>query len=416
MPESVNGHGRPAATAAPGVVLGVAGTRRDWLTRLSRWSMSASARVEFLRCLTPTEAGAVLGAGRRVALVLIDAASADRDLIALARTHGTSSVLVRDPAHAADWVDLGCATQIDDDVTGDDLIELLNRLGGPPSATSDHVERSVDLTGAPAPAPLVAVLGTGGSGCTTIAMLIAHGLGSDGRRRGRSETTVALVDGTSSAALALYHDLGEAVPGVPELLELHRGDLADPSDVHDLAATVEGRRYALVLGAPRRPAPGLAGEATADAAVAGLRRTFATVVVDAGTVGLALSGPDRSIGLAGAAIRAADVIVAVGRPGLHGTHALARLLVEIGDQRPTAPVLVVCNATRRGAIDRRTFRSALPRRDTAEGPPLAVIDIARMRGLEEIHRSVADLPERTATALARRVASALHRSAPQVVA
>lgn len=412
MPDHTDDRVGSMAPDTSGVVLGVAGTRREWLSRLSRWSMSASARVEFLRCLTSTEAGAVLGAGRRVTLVLIDAASADRDLIALARSHDTPCVLVRDPAHPADWVDLGCASQIDDDVTGEELVDLLHRLDDRRRPGPDRAGTSVDLAGPPTPGRLVTVLGTGGSGSTTVAMLLAHGLGAGGSTPTDGTDQVVLVDATSTAALALYHDLGDVVPGVPELLELHRGDLADPAEIRDLAFVVGSRNYSFVLGAPRQSTSIRSGSATTDSALSGLRRTFPTVIIDAGGAG----GADRSPGLAQSALRAADAIVAVGRPGLHGTHALARRLAELGDERPSTPVLVVCNTARRGVLERRAFRGALPRRATPGAAPLAVTDLARIRGLEELHRSVAALPQRPALALAQRLLDVIERPSRQAAA
>jgi hypothetical protein len=194
-----------------------------------------------------------------------------------------------------------------------------------------------------------------------------------------------------------------------ELLELHRGDLADPAEIRDLAFVVGSRNYSLVLGAPRQSTSIRSGSATTDAALSGLRRTFPTVIVDAGCA-------DRSPGLAQSAIRAADAIIAVGRPGLHGTHALARRLAELGDERPSTPVLVVCNTARRGVLERRAFRGALPRRATPGAVAHAVTDLARMRGLEELHRSVAALPQRPALALAQRLLDVVERPSRQAAA
>ena len=63
----------------------------------------------------------------------------------------------------------------------------------------------------------VVIVGAGGSGTSTIAMALAQAWASTG-------TDTVLVDGCRRADLAVYHDVGDVIPGLPELVELHRGD------------------------------------------------------------------------------------------------------------------------------------------------------------------------------------------------
>ena len=65
------------------VVVGVTRARARWVADLARWSTDGAAPIEFVSCLTATEAGAVLGTGRRVSALLLDARGPgiDRDLI-----------------------------------------------------------------------------------------------------------------------------------------------------------------------------------------------------------------------------------------------------------------------------------------------------------------------------------------------
>src|SRR5690606_35302421 len=91
------GQGRPNMNGRF-VVLGLARTRREWFSELPRWATSGSLPVEFVKCLTAEEARAVLGTGRPISMVLVDASTPglDRDLVAAAASAGVPTAVVVD--------------------------------------------------------------------------------------------------------------------------------------------------------------------------------------------------------------------------------------------------------------------------------------------------------------------------------
>ena len=366
------------------VVVALPGGRREWATRLSRWSMSAGVAVEFLRCLSADEVRAVLGAGRPVALLLVDAATADRDLVDLAADLGTPSVLVHGDDDPPDWADLGCVARLDDRVDADELLDLIRELRRAAAPTVRRA-RSVDLDGPPDPGSLVAVVGAGGSGVTTTAMLLADGLGDLVVGATPSADDTVLVDASSTDGLALYHDLDRPPADLSQLVELHRRDRVDPDEVRALTTGVPTRRYRMLPAgnpdAPERP------PSASLAALDGLRRTFAAVVVDAGDLP---AGGDRAPvdPFADAAVRTADLIVVVGRGGLHGLHHLAVTTDRVRRARTDDRIHVVCTVRRRNGGERRGAAAAL-------GLPADRITVVpRLARLERVHRDVAPLPRR----------------------
>ena len=86
------------------VVVGVTRARARWVADLARWSTDGAAPIEFISCLTATEAGAVLGTGRRVSALLLDARGPgiDRDLIDAAST-ATGMPSAAPPWSTTDW-------------------------------------------------------------------------------------------------------------------------------------------------------------------------------------------------------------------------------------------------------------------------------------------------------------------------
>jgi hypothetical protein len=209
----------------------------------------------------------------------------------------------------------------------DDLVDALAAHARPvPTAA----------TAAPAPAAtapagrdgtIVAVVGPGGTGASTVAIATAQGLAATGR-------DVLLADLCRHAAQALLHDARVVVPGVQELVEAHRAGRPAPTDVRAQTFEVADRGYRLLLGL-RRPHHWVtirpqAFEATLDA----LQRAFEVTVcdLDPDVEGEAQTGSveveERHL-MTRATARRASAVLAVGRPGIAGLHALVGLLLDL---------------------------------------------------------------------------------------
>ena len=101
------------------VVLGLARSRCQWFSDLASWSSHAVAPIDYIKCLTSDEAQALIGSGRRLSAVLVDAAisGVDREFIALVASIGATTIVVADTAASRDWESLGCSAILRSDFT-----------------------------------------------------------------------------------------------------------------------------------------------------------------------------------------------------------------------------------------------------------------------------------------------------------
>lgn len=382
------------------VVIGVTSTRNAWFSDVTRWTTSGVIAAEYSQAISIDEVRAVLGSGRKVSAVLAGATThgLDRDFIALTSTLGVAVIIVAGSSDRRDWDSLGVAATLTEGFTPDELRDLLDRHAEPiepNSRRSSAVSASIDPQ--ETLAPLVAVTGAGGSGVSTMAMALATGLGA--RTDADDEPiSTALADLTRTGDLAMYHDVGDVIPGLPELVEAHRGDTPDPSAVRELLFDIPDRPYDLLLGQRRsRDSAAMAPLSTA-AAIDGLRRSYATVVVDVDPTidGEAETGSVEIEHFNSAqrhALAVASVVVVVSSPGMRGVRRLANLLSALDRFRiPAARVLPIWNHAPRRPPSRASltrFTAEINPMDEAVHPPLF---IKHVRLLEDVHHSVGRLP------------------------
>lgn len=396
------------------VILGLARTRRGWLGDVARWSSTGVLPAELVTCLSVEEALAVLGAGRRVTLLLVDDTTTrwGRDLVAAAARVGAPTVMVRagrGPDRDRDWEAIGCAAAVGPGLDPIELGDLLRRHATAPAPGHRRVEVA---TGTPR-GLLIGVMGSGGSGASTVAMALAEGFG----HRDGAEAVV-LADGSRHGSLAAYHDVGDVLPGLPELVELHRADRPDPDEVRRLAWSLPRHGHQLVLG-QRRPRDWVLHRPSEVAATLdGLRRAFAVSIVEAdhdlegeddtGSVDV----EDRHT-LSRAVATTADLVLAVGGPGFHGAHRMISLvdaLRRVGTE-PERIVPVVNRSPRQPVARAGITRGIAELVGGSVQPPLFVTN---RRGLDGRLRDGRPLPRSMGVALARAVTS-LSASLPPVV-
>ncbi|MBS1838172.1 MAG: hypothetical protein JST64_10815 [Actinobacteria bacterium] len=371
------------------VVLGLARTRAPWFAELARWATTAVAPIEFVKTLTTEEARAVLGAGRPVSVVLLDGElpRLDRTVMTAAALAGVPVVLVG-ALGGRDWESLGCAARLAPDFERDQLVELLDRVARRLPSELPRAHRRVDLAEGVERGRLFGVMGTGGSGSSTVAMALAQSCAEDG-------DDVVLVDGCRRGDLAMYHDVGDVIPGLPELVELHRGDTADPDQIRSLEFDTS-RGYRLLLGL-RRPHDwaGLRS-ASITAAIDGLRRTHHVVVVDLdsdldteATTGSVDVEDRHAVALSVA--RSADAVVVVSTCDLRGIHGATRITEDLTRTgTPTGRIVVAANrAPRSGVARTRTARAI--RALSGEEPPIVTF-LRTQRGLASLHHTCDRLP------------------------
>ena len=400
------------------VVLGLARSRCAWFSELARWSTSAVAPIEYVKCLTPDEARAVIGSGRRLSALVVDAGipRLDRDLVALATSVDAATLVVDDGATRRDWDGLGCAAVLPDDFGPQELVELLVRHASPVDRTTRRRSHAVIQRSERPAAPLIGVTGAGGTGVSTVAMALAQALGA--------AQSVALADGARDADLAMYHDVGDVIPGFPELVEAHRIDRPDPEQVRDLLFSIESRGYQLLLGQRRRRDSAAMHPGSIAASIDGLRRSFELVIVDhdpdvdgeeeTGSIDL-----EERHALARHVVAHADLVLLVGRPGVKGLHDLLRHGDRlVGAGLPADRLLPVVNHTPRHPAARAAATRALAelRADSPDGgvviPPLF---LRPARALEDAHRSATRLPDHLTRPLERAVRRHLLQHGPRAI-
>jgi hypothetical protein len=344
------------------VVLGLGMPRSSWFKAVAQWSTSGSLPVEFVKVVSIEELHARLASGRRFSALLVDGSMSgvDRDLLDRTRATGCAVIVTGDDRR--NWEEAGANAVL---AATFDQRDLLDALRG----TSVMIGR-VDASATTDPAPvapmawrgrLAAVCGPGGAGASTVSIALAQGAASDVRNGG----LVVLADLARPGEQAMLHDARDVVPGIEELVEAHRAGAPTAADVRSHTFHVESRRYALLLGLRRARSWSALRPRAVEATVAGLARAFRVVVADCDSdlEGEADGGSadveDRNA-MARCATTQADVVFAVGSPGLKGVHSLVRV---IGDLMAAGVdggrIVVVVNRAPRGQRPRAEVARAI---------------------------------------------------------
>lgn len=423
------------------VVVGLARSRSRWFSEMTRWSTSSVIPVDYMKAISSDEVRAILGSGRPVSALVVDASvpGVDRELISVAVDSKAVVIVVAGPTIRRDWTALGAAAVLDEDFTPDELTDALRRYAaalGPTRRRSAGL--AVSMTDVPVrTARCVAVTGPGGTGSSTVAMATAQSLtgteadrtgGSAGGRSGAAgrsgaggrsgDTTVALVDGVRRSQLALYHDVGDVIPGLPELVDAHRGDRPDPDEIRKLLFPIEARGYDLLLGqrSPRQAAS--LGPMSTMAAIEGVTRAYDTVVfdIDPNLDGEGETGSvdiENHHGVARAVTDQADLVLLVIRPGMKGMHDLTHLVDSFSEFGVAPEQLVpIVNFAPRTRAARATLTRLVAQLTTFDAQPIRPpIFLPTVRTLEDVHNCASRLPSSLTVHLGRAVTHLLDDSA-----
>lgn len=362
----------------PQLLAALAHPRSNWPTAIARWSTSGALGLDLLTCLSATELTAALASGRDIDAVLLDGASVqvDRDLVGSIARHGSVPVGVEAASVVTDWEALGVTGVLGADFDAAELTSLLGRICDQRAVGSRRLIRA-SLDQDETPATTISVCGPGGAGTSVVAMALAQGMAQDAG-------SVVLLDGAVRGHLAMYHDVGDVIPGLGDLVARSRRSTIDPAELNDLDFATR-RGYRLILGATSvRESHSLPQAATAEALDV-IRRYAEVLVVDHD--GDLVSGP-----LSTSLIDRASVWVVAIDAGIKGVHDGARFTAEALDAGvPAERVLLVCNRTRRSDPSRATLRSQLRALLGAEHNPVQVVFLPRVR-LEGVHRDAVPFP------------------------
>lgn len=370
------------------VVLGLAHARAGWFRSVARWADSGTIPAEFVKCVSVEELRARLASGRPFSAVLVDAAlpALDRDLVHTARTAGCAAIAVDGRGGTCDGAALGVAAVLPDFFDPKALLDVLR-------AHATMIGRSDALPGVDVPdvAParlgrVAAVCGPGGTGTSTVAVALAQGLAEDPDHA----RSVLLADFARHAEQAMLHDARDVVPGVQELVEAHRSRRVPPEEIRTLTFDVHERGYHLLLGLRRARAWATLRPRAFEAAFASLCEAFRVVVcdIDADLEGEEEGGSveveERNV-MSRTAALGADVVFAVGVPGMKGIHSLVRVLDELRAAGvPPARVVPVLNRTPRHGRARAETTATLAALTAAGGDPFVPPVFLPDRRVEEV--------------------------------
>lgn len=399
-------------------VLAVAEPREQWLRELARWSSTSAVAVDLVVAADTADAAAVLGSGRCISCVLADGRSVGQDIgrLATAATEAGTALLIVDTRRNGEWLARGAVSTLERTFGPDELRHALRthaialdeatgtRLATMPSAPEPAAAVVANAT----VGTLLTFCGGGGTGTSTTARLAAQGLSS------LPSTDVVLADMCLRADQALLHDVGDVVPGLPELAEEQSSSTVTCEAVRDLTWSAGHLGYHLLLGLRRPEDWAELREGSLPETIASLRRCFETVVADAdddleGSRRTASGDIERRNAAARCSVTAADLVLVTLRPDTSGLHRLVTTLPALGElgvpSQRIAPVIVASprNPARRAELVRAIATLADP---AVLQPPLHVPE---RRDLELAVRTGTTLDDRTARSLAAGLRSLIDR-------
>ncbi|HET7486384.1 MAG TPA: hypothetical protein VFJ85_00545 [Acidimicrobiales bacterium] len=398
------------------VVLGLAPARSSWFRAVAQWAHSGTIPAEFVKCVSAEEVRARLASGRPFSALLVDAGvpALDRDLVDAGRDAGCVTVAVDDRRGRREWDALGVVAVLPEFFDPKSLVDVLAThaalIGRGDAIPGDPAgETATEWRGL-----VAAVCGAGGTGASTAAVALAQGLAEDPRWAG----SVVLADFALHAEQAMLHDARDVVPGVQELVEAHRARRVSADDVRAFTFTVQERGYELLLGLRQARSWSAIRPRAFAAAFGSLRGAYRAVVcdVDADLEGEEEGGSidveERNV-MSRTAALAADVVLAVGLPGMKGLHAHVRVLNELRavGVDPGRVVPVVNRAPKSGRARAEITATLASLTDTG-GAPFAPPVFLPERRVEELLLDGVRLPAALCQPLRGAFAAVAHHAGP----
>lgn len=376
-------------------LIAYAPTRASWSTRCARWAAGARMPFAYFRCVTLSGLVDELGQGGAHA-VLVEGHACTPQVIAATADANVPLISVGGDVAAA-------VAHLPDTFGREDLLQVLVVL--PRDASLFFT-----VTGA-APVSarrVVAVIGAGGAGTSTIAGVIAQGLA-------RLGDPVLLADLCRNASQAVLHDVRDAIDGV---MEIAAGQSIKASTGLYLPSTfVSARGYNLVLGM-RQPLQWVALRGDrASHVVATLRQGEGWLVCDVdadfdtqedtGSVGVG----DRHR-LTTDVLACADGVVVVADASLTGMFRGVELCAAVAQRcGDGVPIVAVINRAQKGDALRPKARfvaafGALTAAKAHTLKPVAVIAVP-VFAADQHHLKVTAFPSRVVASVAKPVFAAV---------
>jgi hypothetical protein len=377
------------------VLLGLAHPRSVWFRQLAQWCNGGALPAELIKCLSPEEIVHRLDSGRPASALIVDAnlPGVDRDLMNAAANQGCAVVVVDDLRIEKDWKSLGARTVISQNF---DRAELLDALASHATlidrATHSPTQSALSIT-SPFRGRVIAVVGTGGTGSSTVAIAAAQGQAISRR--------TLLADLNLHAEQAMLHDVNAPTGGLQSLVDAHRSSVVTPDRFPEFCLSVPRRGYELLPGLRRARFWSAIRPVAFTATFTALAHGYESLVCDVDAdieredSGGSLDIEERT-SMSRTALLEAEVVLVVAHPSMKGLHAVNRLLIELGELGvPMTRVATVFNQAPKSPRVRAGYTSALAELiDWRHGEHPAVTPIhLPYRDVDELLRSGDLLPD-----------------------
>ncbi len=378
------------------VVGGLSRPRLPWFRDVAQWASNAALPIEFVKFLGPEQLEPEIQGLRPFSAVLLDGglSGIDRDFLSVVSSMNITAIVVDEPARHSEWHRLGAAAVLPPTFDRAALHNVLTTTARPVPALSPTTSAFDHHLIGPEPDPiggsLVAVLGSGGAGTSTVAMAAAQHLGRLADYRGH----VLLADLHLNPNQALLHDARVVSPGIQDLVDQFRSPGSAPTDIRTLTFPVHTRGYDLLLGLRRQRHWATIRANAFRSALFALQRSYSVVIADvsADLEGEAQCGSmdveEKNL-FSRTVVAEANVVVVVGQASLKGMHSLFGVLqtireLDISEDR----VFPILNFAPSPARDRAAFTKAFQSLTGHPIPPLFV----PVKNVDECLRSGSHLP------------------------
>lgn len=343
------------------VILGLAHPRSDWFRSAAHWSNGGALPAEFIKCMSADEVRQRFDDGRTFSALIVDAglSGVDRDLFTTASLAHCAVFVVDDPNIDRDWVALGASAVLSNDL---DRATLLDALASHASminrAAALQRSDATDVSQLLPRGNVIAVVGPGGTGTSTVAIAAAQGLAMNG-------LSTVLADLRLNAEQAMLHDATDSGGGLQSLVEAVRTGDVPIDKVREFTLRVPQRGYDLLPGLRRARFWSALRPVAFTAAFNALSRGYGAVVCDVDADietednGGSLDVEERTV-MSRVALSEANAVLAVAHPSMKGLHAVNRVLIDLGDLGVDASRLVcVFNHAPKSAKVRAGYVAAL---------------------------------------------------------
>ena len=344
------------------VLLGLASGEPAWLEVVARLVGRRSADDEFIRCTGPVDLATRLGTGRPFSAVLVDhrTVGLDRELVRRASAAGCPVIVVGGTDDPGRLVSLGAAAHMEEPPSVLDLDAMLTGHATP-IGRIDDLRLGLRAEDGPAgwTGRMVAVTGPGGTGASTVALLLAAALADDPRMY----SSVLLIDACLEADQAHMHGITDPRVDLQAVARAHRnGDPVD-SELRALTLLPAGHRHRLLPGIRQRRDWPTIGGPSLEAALGNLRDHHLATIVDVDPyVDLAPThqpvGPTTPGEPARIVFGMADLVLVVDRAGSDSSRTLARVRANLTDSGLPADRLMELPLAASPAVGRLGSRRA----------------------------------------------------------